>query len=65
MNMEHSEILQLREGTLVRYYQNGWRIAYFERPEPPKRPKVAVLIPTMLGKRRIRVKLANVEVIQS
>jgi hypothetical protein len=62
--MEHSEILQLREGTLVRFYRNGWRVAYFERPEPPKRPKVAVLIPPMLGKRRIKVPVANVEVIQ-
>lgn len=62
--MEHSEILQLREGTLVRYYQNGWRIAYFERPEPPKRPKVAVLIPTMLGKKRLKVSIRDVEIIE-
>lgn len=63
--MEHSEITQLREGTLVRYYSNrGWRIAYFERPEPPKRPRVAILIPPMLGKKRIKVPVANVEVIQ-
>jgi hypothetical protein len=59
--MEHSEILQLKEGTLVRYYLNGWRIAYFERPEPAKRPKVAVLIPPMLGKRRLRVPIKDVE----
>jgi hypothetical protein len=62
--MEHSEILNLREGTLVRYYKNGWHAAYFERPEPPKRPKIAVLIPPIVGKRRIEIPIADVEVIQ-
>lgn len=62
--MEHSEILELKEGTLVQYYKNGWRAAYFERPEPPKRPKLAILIPPMLGKRRIKVPIANLRRMQ-
>ena len=60
--MEHSEVLQLKEGTPVRYYKNGWRMAYFERPEPAKRPKQAVLIPPIAGKKRIRVPIRDVEV---
>jgi hypothetical protein len=62
--MEHSEIVRLPEGTRVRYWRNGWRMAYFERPEPPKRPRKAVLIPPMLGKKRIRVPIRDVEVYQ-
>ena len=62
--MEHSEILQLKEGAKVRYYKNGWRFAYFEKPEPAKRPKKAVLIPPLLGKRRVRVPIRDVEVYQ-
>ena len=58
--MQHSEILKLKEGTLVQYWDDGWRAAYFEKPEPPKRPRKAVLIPPMLGKRRIRVAIKDV-----
>jgi hypothetical protein len=59
--MEHSEILNLREGTLVRYWRNGWHAAYFEKPKQPRRPKTAVLIPPMLGKRRIEVPIQDIE----
>jgi hypothetical protein len=51
----------LTEGTLVRYYKNGWRVAYFEKYQPPVRARYAILIPTMMGKRRIKVPVASVE----
>jgi hypothetical protein len=61
--MEHSEKQQFSEGTLVRYYCNGWRVAYFEKQQPPKRAKFAILIPLKLGKRRLKVPIADVEAI--
>jgi len=63
--MAPSEVLQLKEGAQVRYWKNGWRMAYFERPEPAKRPRVAVLLPPIMGKKRIRIPIQDVEVIES
>jgi hypothetical protein len=53
--------LTLKEGELVRYWDKwsgGWRAAYFEKLE--KRARLAVLIPPILGKRRIKVPIQNV-----
>lgn len=55
---------RLKEGMLVRYFRNGWRVAYFERQEPAVRAKWAILIPPILGKRRIKVPIGDVEAVE-
>jgi hypothetical protein len=59
-----AESVPLKEGTLVRYYLNGWRVAYFEKQEPAVRARYAILIPPTLGKRRIKVPIGIVEAVK-
>ena len=58
----------MEKKTLVRYYSNkapcGWHVAYLDSiAEPRKGPKIAVLIPAIPGKNRVRVLLTDIEVV--
>ncbi len=48
---------------LVRYYKNGWHVAYLDRQEPASRkaPARVVLIPVIPGKKRITVPAIDVQ----
>lgn len=58
-------IIPFSEGTLIRYYRNGWHVGYFMRYEPPVRAKVAVVLPPILGKKPLRVPIEDLQQLDS